>query len=168
MALSHGMDKEYDEVFDKIDNVFEHRSYDEAVNDCTILYEEGLRSQSKEEKIELLKSSFCWPKEFGLRAFIDKEESRFVDLLADDNIYGLSFEQCCMRSGFQFDKLHNMCANVHHESIVHAKAIANAFLDTNRDNIKRSIFWFLIASRGDIYRSCCPIRERYLFDQLRK
>ncbi|MDR1982966.1 MAG: hypothetical protein LBQ08_04195 [Holosporaceae bacterium] len=104
-------------------------------------------SMSSEESIELLKKAFCGPIELGIRAYVDQEEQRFVDII-DQSLGAL--REVCSQQDIDFSLILQLGI---YESA--AESIGYKFLKfKDIQEKKRSIFWLLVADTG--YNTSMP------------
>lgn len=95
-----------------------------------------------EESIELLKFAFCGVKEIGIRAYIEQEEQRFVDLFDIILRKGLNpLRAECLQQGIDpnFILQLGICKEA-------AGSLGYKFLSfEDVQNRERAMFWFLVA-----------------------
>jgi hypothetical protein len=95
-----------------------------------------------EESIELLKFAFCGVKEIGIRAYIEQEEQRFVDLFNIILRKGLNpLRAECIQQGIDLNFVFQL--GICNEA---AGSIGYKFVRFgDLQNRKRAMFWFLVA-----------------------
>lgn len=122
------------------------------LNICDAAYEQAKSQETSiEESIEHWKVAFCGPAELVIRAYIDQEEQRFIEILDQNLDKSLRpLKAVCSQQDIDFGFILNL--GICKDS---ASSLGYKFLQfEDIQKKKRAIFWLLVAATG--YNTSMP------------